>query len=699
MKLVTVTLAMVLVLLAGRQAGAQTLGYPDPTLHYIYPAGGQRGQTVQVEMGPLPTLNGARDMVIDGPPGISVSNIKRVGDTVGATFTIAPDAPPGRREVRVRGGASGLTNFRYFFVGQMPEVLEKEPNDTPSAAQPVVTPLVINGRIGRDLDIDCFTFRARAGQRIVAAMLAYGIDSSVNPSANRGSQGYLDANLELLDEQGRLLASCEDALGLDPLIEHSIKTDGLYTLRVQSLGHKGAPTAVYRLTVGNTPYPTHLFPPGGQRGQQVDVEIGGLNLPAEARSKINVPAEGSYPLIHVALGQAAPDGRDLPFLRGEFPEMIEAEPNNDRQHANRINWPITINGRFSQAADEDWYTLSLKKGQGVLLEVTAQRYLRSPIDSLLEVYDGSGKKLAENDDGRLFARPNHCAHDFSSADSWLTFTAPQEGPYFVRNIDQNGGGSPRAVYRLSVSEAKPDFILYQWPDAVPIWGPGTTATFIVEIYQIGVMTADLELRVEGLPQGWVGSTTRLSASAYALQPPGGLKALLTITAPPDAPLATAVPFRVFGKAVQDGRTIEHEAQYLTLYGNSHNDGMWLRSSPIARAVVADFRDCWLETSVKELTARPGETIHIPVKIHRRPGVKADVGVVVNGPTNSAGCGMRPPLALKPDQNEVLIPLTIAPGTPPSLRGIVVARSWASDTRQGRPGPCTGLIQLRVVAAK
>jgi hypothetical protein len=137
---------------------------------------------------------------------------------------------------------------------------------------------------------------------------------------------------------------------------------------------------------------------------------------------------------------------------------------------------------------------------------------------------------------------------------------------------------------------------------------------------------------------------------------------------------------------------------LTLYGNSHNDAMWLRYSPGARAAVADHLDSWLETSVKELRARPGETIRIPVKVHRRPGVKAEIGVVVNGPTNAVGCGMRPPLVLQPGQSDVLIPLTINPQSPPGTRGIVAARSWGSDLRGGRPGPCTPIIQLQVIGA-
>ena len=61
------------------------------------------------------------------------------------------------------------------------------------------------------------------------------------------------------------------------------------------------------------------------------------------------------------------------------------------------------------------------------------------------------------------------------------------------------------------------------------------------------------LRVEGLPKGWTGSTAKLSASTFSIYAaPNGTKALLTISAPADAVVGTAVPFRVFAKATLDG---------------------------------------------------------------------------------------------------------------------------------------------------
>jgi hypothetical protein len=91
----------------------------------------------------------------------------------------------------------------------------------------------------------------------------------------------------------------------------------------------------------------------------------------------------------------------------------------------------------------------------------------------------------------------------------------------------------------------------------------------------------------------------------------------------------------------------------------------------------------------------GETVQIPVQIERlKPG--AELGLVVNGPTVSAGCSMTPPATVGASQREFLMPLTISKEATLGRRGIVVARSWRSDLRSSTPGPCTPLIELTVL---
>jgi hypothetical protein len=702
-----------------RAGWSQIIDYPDPTLHYLYPSGGQRGQTVQVEMGPLASLEGAGEVVIDGPPGVTATDLRRVGDVFQATFHIAADAPPGRRLVRVRGGGGGLTSGRPFFVGTLPETAESEPNETPQAAQLVQTPLVINGRIHPSVDVDCFAFEARSGASLVAAVLAHGMD--VKEDGSRG--GFLDLSLEVLDAQNNVVAASEDAVGLDPLVHWTVSATGRYTLRLRSLGYKGSPSSVYRVTSGEMPYATATFPAGGQRGTEVAVEFFGPNVPRGKRQLVHLAA-GAGPILELPYDPPLSDGHGPAFVVGGLAELAETEPNGAADSAMVLNVPgegsggtraagaapaeaaahggegepgYTVNARFDLPGDEDWYRFTLAEGQDLVLHTLAQRYLFSPVDTVLEVYDDAGRLLAENDDGTLWA--NECTHDFASADSWLAFRAARPGQYFVRVRDQSGAAGARAMYRLTVQPLQPDFVLHQWPDAVPIWGPGTTAAFVVQLMHWGGLDADVVLRVEGLPDGWIGSTGIVPASSFQqLPPPYGTKALLTITAPADAPLGAMAEFRVIGRADAGGRIIEHTAQALTLLGNAHNDRMHLRPSPVARAVVAPPLDSWLETPVHEVEVRRGQTVEIPVTLHRRPGGQQAIGVVVNGQTPGAGCGWSAPITLAADQTELRVPLAITEQQPGTY-GIVVARSWASDLRVGRPGPCTPLMRLRILPAE
>jgi hypothetical protein len=207
----------------------------------------------------------------------------------------------------------------------------------------------------------------------------------------------------------------------------------------------------------------------------------------------------------------------------------------------------------------------------------------------------------------------------------------------------------------------------------------------------------MQLRVEGLPEGWQGSVVNVPYSFYgAYNGNGAIKFIVALTAPANATIGATAPFRLIGRFEQEGRVVEHEARYMTLYGNSHNDRMHVRYAPTATAIVADFLDTTVESTVKELTIAVGQTIQIPVTIKRRPGVTQPVGLVVNGPTPSAGNGFGPPVTLTGGEEQFNMPLTINPGYPaPGVYHIVVARSWSSDLRVGRPGPCTQMIKLTI----
>ena len=670
--------------------------YADCRLDSIFPNGGQQGTTISVTFrGQAYALNPPRGVIIDGPPGITVKEVKE-GEkgTVVGTLEIAADAPPGRRWLRVLNERSGLTNFAQFVVGRLPESLEVEPNNELVKAQTVTTPTVINGRTDPKADIDCFRFTGQTGQKLVAAIAAFSLDVH----GQYKDYGIADFSLELLDADGRTLAAAEDTLGFDPLIEHTLPRDGDYFVRVTMLNFGGFPDAVYRLTLGEVPYLIGTFPSGLRRDTETEVELFGPNIPPGTKRRVKAATDLTVPLQYLALDDLPNSGLDMPLAVGDFPEQMELEPNNDREHALPLSWPATVNARFAEPNDADWYRVTLTAGQKVWFDVIAQRFTHSPVDTLLQVFDANGQMLAENDDDPH--DPEYESfHNFRTTDSKLLFTAPAAGEFYVKLTEQSGLSGPRAVYRLSVSEAKPDFHVRHFPDAVPIWGPGSTAAVLVKVDHLADFNDDVECSIEGLPDGWKSS----AAVSLGRQPERYYnnyqrKVFLTITAPVDAALCTVVPFRIIGRAKRGEEKIEHRSWPLNLFYTS--DIGFFRASQQTRAVIAKPQGPWLELAgTTELRLKPGGTGTFPVKVLGAASDLKAMPLVINLATNGVACGLVTPQNVPIKDGIAEVTVKIPAEMPIGTFSIVAAQTWGSDIRVGMPAPCTPPIKLVVEPAK
>ncbi len=684
-------------LAAAQTAHAQPAAplYESCRLDSIFPTGGQRGQAVTVDFiadGNYSGLADAKEIVIDGPPGIRVKELKNIKPfELRATLEIAADAPPGRRCIRVLNEGSGLTNMAWFVVGSLPEIVEAEPNNDSAKPQDVTVPLVINGRVSPAADVDVYRFNAKAGQKLVACIVAHSIDT--HGQAN--NYGITDAELTIIDPQSRVVTEAQDTLSLDPLAEFTAAIDGQYLVQVQLNSFRGYPQAIYRLTIGEVPVITSVFPPGGRRGETVSVELRGPNIPAGTRREVTIPANETSPVLYLTSDGPAAGNHDVPFYIGEQPEGIESEPNDESGDASRMLLPITVNAQFDKPGDSDQYRVSLRAGETLDVETLAHRFLRGPTDTRIEVLDVSGKMLAENDDG--FSIDYMWMHDYLSTDSRLSFKAPQDGDYILRVREAAGLSGPRAVYRLTAKLTSPDFQLWQFPDGVPIWGPGSTAAFIVRIERLAGYEGNVELSVEGLPPGWTGSTsTSLGGPdprpAYHFRD----RVFLTITAPDDALPGTCTPFRVVGKGLREGKEFQHFAQPLTLYYSS--DVGFFRATPISRAAITKPHGVKLNVGADGIEATVGKTGEIPILV---TGV-ADgmpINLNVNYASSGVACGHDAPQTLTVKDGKVLLPFKPNDQLPPGSYKICVSLGWRSDIRTGMPGPCTPLFPLRILPAK
>ena len=658
-------------------------------LDSIYPAGGRAGETVKVEFeGEQGGLQFPKAVLIEGPPGITVGAIKPLDiNRIEAELIIAPDAVPGRRAVRVVSEQSGLTNLAWFIVGKLPEQCETEPNNALPKAETVTLPVTLNGRIQAAPDVDCYKFTATAGQKLVAAVMSHALDAH----GQYKDYGIVDCQLELLDSTGKIVAEAQDTLGLDPVIEYPVPRDGEYAVRIQLMGYRGFPQAVYRLTVGEVPIPYAAFPPGGRRGETANVRLFGWNLPADAGRSVTLN-QPRWPYEWVTVGGDLDSGRDVPLHIGEVPEALEREPNNQRPEATPLRVPCIINGQFGDDRDDDWYRLELSTLQPVWIETFAQRFLRAPVDSVLQIYDSEGKLLQEADDGVTDAGYEQF-HDFRTPDSRLTFTPKAPGVYFVKVVEANRVHGPRAVYRLHCKIAEPDFELIQFPDVMPIWGSGSTASLLVKVERQSGLDADIELAVEGLSPGWTSSRHTNTWKSPQNITYYTTKQFLTITAPADAAPGTLSEFRVVGRAKVGERMLERTASPLTLYFTS--DTGFFRLRPVSRAVVARPQGPTLAAEALEITMTLGGTAQIPVRVLDFGDAK-EISVNANVCSNGVASSWGSPQSLPIVDGKITFPLQVPEGCSAGLYALVIARSWGADIRVGMPGPSTQTIKLIVL---
>lgn len=379
---------------------------------------------------------------------------------------IDPDAPVGERELRLQL-RQGLTNAVVFKVGDLPETREAEPNDPQSRRGflpepvPLTLPLTFNGQIMPG-DVDCFTFNAKAGQQIV-------IDADARelvPFLADAVPGWFQAVVRVLDSEGTEIAYADDFhFDPDPVMLFDPPADGIYTLEIRDSIYRGRQDFVYRVTLSERPYVTNIFPLGVKRGSSQKVKLSGWNLKREetqlAATSLNADVETTCFMNGGALTNP------VTFAVSEMDAIIETEPNNVIEQAQTVDPAHIIEGRINRDDDKDVFRFTAKKGQNIVAEINARR-LRSPLDSLVQILDASGKVLAWNDD--VMDMDGFLHRDMGlqtdHADSYLIFEAPADGVYYARISDTRGHGGDAFAYRLRLSAPRPEFQVITTPSVI-----------------------------------------------------------------------------------------------------------------------------------------------------------------------------------------------------------------------------------------
>jgi len=475
-----------------------------------------------------------------------------IAETATLQITVSPDAEPGEREIRV-GTQLGLSNPLLFCIGQLPEFSKKnsklneelltfrparnnnEQKAVPPTEMNIAIPAVVNGQVLQG-GVDRYHFQGKQGQRLVVAVAA----RELIPYLPDAVPGWFQAALTLYDSKGHELAYADHyRFHPDPVICCELPKDGEYVAEIRDSIYRGREDFVYRITVGEVPYITSVFPLGGQANSTSTVQLEGWNLPTKTLTRAN-QEPGIYPL---SVGKER-FANSVPFAVDTLPEVLEQEPNHSPAAAQPVTLPVIINGRIKKPGDWDVFRFEGRAGDEVVAEVYARR-LDSPLDSVLKLTDEAGNQLAFNDDNE----DKGAGLNTHYADSWLRAKLPATGTYYVHIGDSQRQGGPEYGYRLRVSAPRPDFALRVVPASVNVRGGATVPITVFALRRDG-FSGEIAVALKDAPDGFTLGGAKV--------PAGQDQVRLTLSAPPRA---TVEPIKLSlqGKATIEGNAVTHAA--------------------------------------------------------------------------------------------------------------------------------------------
>ena len=328
----------------------------------------------------------------------------------------------------------------------------------------------------------------------------------------------------------------------DPVILFEVPKDGEYVLTMTDAIYRGREDFVYRITIGELPFVTSIFPLGGRVGKPATVAMKGWNLDA---AELTLPAKDARPGIHpvVARKNGLVSNR-VPFALDTLPECFDKEPNNDPSHAQKVTLPIIVNGRIDRPDDWDVFQFTGHAGDAIVAEVHARR-LDSPLDSVLKLTDATGKPLAFNDDHE----DPEAGTNTHEADSYLTVTLPADGTYYVHLGDTARHGGEEYAYRLRISAPRPDFALRVVPSSLSLRSKASGYVNVQVIRKDGFADA-IKLELKNPPEGF----SSVPSSVPKNRPTAGL-AIKNNLLDTKRPVALTVE----GRAKVGDRELVHEA--------------------------------------------------------------------------------------------------------------------------------------------
>lgn len=596
-----------------------------PVVSRVDPPGLQKGVDNQV------IIRGARltdaKQLLFYEPGIEVVALEKVDDaSVKATLKVPAEYPNGVHAFRLVT-ETGISNLRMFGVGPFPQVAEVEPNSTFETPQAVPMSSTVTG-VADNEDVDYYQVELAAGQQL-----------SVELEGIRIGTEFFDPFVAILDANRFELARSDDnpLLQQDSVCAVVAKEAGKYTIEVRESSYGGNGNCQYRLHIGSFARPLAVVPSGGMPGEQVNVtwiDASGQQW----QEMVTMPAQpnNNFPLFAKKndLTAVSPN-----WIRvAPIPNVVEQEPNEDPATLSPTAAPLALNGVIQSKGDVDWFAFSATKDQVFDINVYARRGVRSPLDSVLEVYNASGGGLASNDDA-------------GGPDSYLQFKVPADGVYRIAIRDHLRGGGPFHAYRVEVTPVSPSLTLgiaelEQYVPTVISVPKGRRMAVMLNANRVN-FGGDLNVELLGAPEGV--TLDKLSVPAAFGSVPMMIRA--TPEAPVNATLADLVAKPTSGQPAIEG----HLNQRTMMVRGQNNIDVWGHNAKTLAVAATNEIPYDIQVVQPQVPLVKNGQMGLVVKATRTAEFKEPIALqLLYAPGGVAASGS---VSIPGDQTEATIPLT------------------------------------------
>jgi hypothetical protein len=463
-----------------------------PGIGYMFPSGGQPGETVEVLLGgydwtpdmqlfaydrraKLEMLALPGPVIVPEPPYWFGKKARRspflLPRETKAKLTLPSDLKPGVYRWQVANANGAASTGRFSVVSHAHLV---EPDQRGKLVELPRLPITVSGQIKHIEEVDRYRFKVEKSGPVTISTLARELKSPLN------------AVIEVRDNAGRMIADGADTSGDDTSFTFAGEVGNYYTLSLYDLDFRGNRSFVYQVSIETGPRIVATIPAIAQRGETRSVEFVGYGLTGQGMSLQSVKRDVVFPSatgtsFDYEFKTRAGETARTTFAISEVAQRCEADGDEP------MSLPLSVTGVLDERYGEDSYKLTGTKGETWSIELQARR-IGSPLDVAVAVFDATGKELKRSDDVT------------GTTDAAVDFRVPADGEYRIAVSDSSGrSGNRAAVYRLQVKNPEAGF-RFTTPEfiAAPI---GKPATFNLKVTRTGGLTSPIKIMVKGLPEG------------------------------------------------------------------------------------------------------------------------------------------------------------------------------------------------------